>query len=336
MLRSELYDDYAPSQLCQILRRHFGSQSDGAVAFVEARAHYLTLEPGQTLLEEGDGGEDVYFVLSGRLLARSGGNQLGKIGRGEPVGELAMFTGEPRSASIVASRRTTVARISRRVVEGAIARRPELAATLTRHVIERFRRRDDIRPPAAVPVTEAVVPISAGVDALAFARQLRAQQPQELGRIAVVERTVGARTADQHGRVIDAAEQENAAAYLVADPTDTDGTRACLTHADEIVLLADATVSPSLSEIEHKLLISDFAVTAARQTLVLFHDAATRSPRGLPVGWRPVGTRGISTFVQKSTVMPPASPGSSPAAPSAWFLPGVARADLPISASIRR
>jgi hypothetical protein len=35
-------------------------------------------------------------------------------------------------------------------------------------------------------------------------------------------------------------------------------------------------------------------------------------------------------------VMPPASPGSSPAAPSAWFLPGVARADLPISASIRR
>jgi NTE family protein len=280
MLRHDLLDDHRPTLLSQILRSHLTDGGDETIDYIESGAHYLTLGPGDTLLTQGAFGDDVYFVLSGRLRAHSGDEVLGEIGRGEPVGELAMFTGEARSASIVALRRTVVARISRQLIEGAIARRPELALKLARRVIERFRRQDDIRTPPTVPITLAILPIAPHIDAVDFARRLRAQQPGTLGRIAVIEPAAGGtRTVEQHGRMIDAIEQDNAAVYLVADGDDTPWTRACLTHADEIILLADAAAEPSPSAVEHRLLGHD-AITVARQTLVLLHDADTKSPRG--------------------------------------------------------
>ena len=50
MLRSELLGDYEPTApLAQILREHLAGSTDD-VAFVEAGAHYITLEPGETIV----------------------------------------------------------------------------------------------------------------------------------------------------------------------------------------------------------------------------------------------------------------------------------------------
>ena len=56
-------------------------------------------------------------------------------------------------------------------------------------------------------------------------------------------------------------------------------TRACLQHADEVLLLADAKANAGLSETETKLL-SDDAITMARRTLVLLHGPDTQTPQG--------------------------------------------------------
>jgi NTE family protein len=291
MLRYDLIDDYKPTLLSQILREKFAGGSPDAVAFVEAGAQYLTLESGDVLLRQGETGDDIYFVLSGRLRAETAaGTVLGEIGRGEPVGELAMFTGETRSASIVALRRTIVARISRELIERAIAHRPDMALHLTRRVIERFRKQDDLRKAPTVPVTVCILPITDGVDAAQFARSLRSHQPAKLGRIAVLDSPGrGAHSEEQFGRTIDAIEPEHGAVYLVADPTNTSWTRACLRHADEILLLADATASPALTAIEEKLLMPGIALTVARQTLVLVHGPQVHSPSGTA---RWLGARG--------------------------------------------
>ena len=282
MLRSDLLDDYRPTLLSQILREHFAGGSADAIAFVEAGAQYLTLEPGDVLLRHGERGDDVYFVLSGRLRAQTDATTiLGEIGRGEPVGELAMFTGEARSATIVALRRTVVARISRDLIERAIAHRPEMALKLTRRVIERFRKQDELRRAPTVPVTICILPITPGIDAADFARSLRSQQPAGLGRIAVLDSPGrGAHSEEQFGRTIDAIEPEHTAVYLVADPANSSWTRACLRHADEILLLADADSSPELSAVEEKLLMPGIAITVARQTLVLVHGPQTHAPSG--------------------------------------------------------
>ena len=280
MLRSEIFGDYRPTLLSQILRDHFAGSRPDIRAFVEAGAEYVTLAPGEVLLRQGDVGDDVFFVLSGRLRAETDGTALGEIGRGESVGELAMFTGEARSASIVALRSTVVARISRALMERAIGRSPEVAVKLTRGVIDRFRQQDNIRRPPTVPVTICVLPITPGVDAAQFAHALRTHRPAETGSVALVNGASNrALTLEQIGRMIDGLEEDNAAVYLVADETDTVWTRACLQHADEVLLLADAKADPALSGIEHKLLTGS-AAPLARRTLVLLHGPQTKTPRG--------------------------------------------------------
>lgn len=279
MLRSEFYDDHRPTLLSRILRETFTGSSPEIATFVEAGAEYMALEPGSTLLRQGDAGDDVYFVLSGRLRAEADGVTLGEIGRGESVGELAMFTGEARSASIVALRRTLVARVTRSLIERTIARKPEMAVQLTRQVIDRFRKRDEVRSKPVVPVTVCILPISPGVDAAEFARALRAQRPAAVGSIAVVDPARTSTGVEQAGRMIDAIEQDHAGVYLVADRGDSVWTRACLQHADEVLLLADAKGDPGLSEAE-AVLLGDEPITMARRTLVLLHAPSTRTPQG--------------------------------------------------------
>jgi NTE family protein len=296
MLRTE-NEGLEPTMLARILRRHFTWSDAEIVDTVDSGAEYITLSSGQTLFRQGEVGDDIYFVLSGRLRATATGSDgrsktLGEIGRGETIGELALFTGEARSATIVALRDARLARVSRPVIERAIAARPEVAASLTRLVVERFRHRESAKSRNAVPVTVCFLPVSPNIDATSFARTLSAQQPQKLGRIAILGAAditggTGFSAASRQWLREDALvdrldeiERQNAAVYLVADGEDTAWTRFCLKHADEVLLLADAATDPAPSAVEQTLLAGPTPVTIARRTLVLLHDAATRSPRG--------------------------------------------------------
>lgn len=62
-----------------------------------------TLAPGQTLLREGDPGDDVLLVLEGEASVTVGGLAVGRIGPGDCVGEMALLDGAPRSATVTSS-----------------------------------------------------------------------------------------------------------------------------------------------------------------------------------------------------------------------------------------
>ncbi len=73
----------------------------------EALAPYftpLTASPGEVLIATGDSGADVYLLRSGRLgvylETESGLKRLRALGPGALVGELALYTGKPRSALV--------------------------------------------------------------------------------------------------------------------------------------------------------------------------------------------------------------------------------------------
>lgn len=95
-----------------ILKGHFASDDADLIASIKASAEFIDLPSGAILFHQGEHSDDVYFVLAGRLRAhldiRGETRILGEIGRGETVGELALFTGEPRSASIIALRDSLV------------------------------------------------------------------------------------------------------------------------------------------------------------------------------------------------------------------------------------
>ena len=279
-----------------ILKGHFASDDAELIESIRSEAEFIDLPSGSVLIRQGEHSDDVYFVLSGRLraLAEAGSETrvLGEIGRGETVGELALFTGEPRSASIVALRESSVVKVTRQIVERALAKSPKIALQMTRIVVERFRRSERERQTPVVPVNICILPISPGVDAVALAQSLRAARGDDSAAIAIVgpediNQRFGTDAASavrqSHGAVaqhIDEVEGASKAVYLVADARESAWAPFCLQHCDEIMLVADAGQNPDLSSVETHYLAGDAPVSIARQTLVLLHGLDTKSPTG--------------------------------------------------------
>jgi NTE family protein len=283
-------DGHKYELLRTILKRHFHSDDEHLIETIRSEAEYTDLQSGELLFRQGDRSDDVYFLLSGRLRAYTddGGKRtiLGEIGRGETVGELALFTDEPRSASIVALRNSALVKVTRRQVERAFAVSPQIALQMTRTVIERFRRSERQRAAPIIPVNVCLLPISSGIDAVGFVHDIRAARDEDQAAIAIIDaneinRRFGANAAlEQLADYIDDVEARSKAVYLVTDGTESDWTKLCLQHSDEVVLLADAKQDPGLTAVEKRYLAGDAPVSVARQTLMLLHDIETRSPRG--------------------------------------------------------
>lgn len=88
-----------------------------------------TLEPDETLVEQGDPGEALYLLLDGVLVAEVDGEEVAEIGPGAVLGERALLEGGRRTATLSARTRCRIAvvpgeLIDRRQLEDLAATRP--------------------------------------------------------------------------------------------------------------------------------------------------------------------------------------------------------------------
>jgi len=65
-------------------------------------------DTGETIFAEGDRGDLIYFVQNGSVLISHGGDQIAKLSSGDVLGEIAIITGETRTATAVAEENTTL------------------------------------------------------------------------------------------------------------------------------------------------------------------------------------------------------------------------------------
>lgn len=119
-----------------------GLMSAGLFALAE-RGEIRRYRKGTLLIQEGDQGETIFIILSGRLRAFSVGENdreitYGVYGAGEYLGEMSL-DGGPRSASVITLEACQCAVVSRRTLERFIAERPEFAFELLAKVIRRAR-----------------------------------------------------------------------------------------------------------------------------------------------------------------------------------------------------
>src|SRR5688572_30700952 len=176
--------------LMRLLAEAFGELDAAAMALLREHLHWVALAGGRTLMAEGDPGDSMYLSVSGRLRAyvkQDDGTMrmVREMSRGQVIGEMSLFTGEPRSATVVAIRDSVLVRLDKAAFDRLVAQSSQVAMALTRQIIQRLKTEHQ-RAPYAAPVTVGLLPITDGVDVAAFARDL-ALQLQRFGRVRVVD-----------------------------------------------------------------------------------------------------------------------------------------------------
>ena len=132
----------SPSFLHQV--PFFSSLPAEACALLESRTRRRDFLPQSLIVREGTSDGAAYFILSGRVAVRrrdpdSGVDfVLAELGAGQMFGEMALLTGQPRTASVLALEDTTCAVLEHADFEQALVAHPKLASGLTRMLAERL------------------------------------------------------------------------------------------------------------------------------------------------------------------------------------------------------
>ncbi|HEU4662992.1 MAG TPA: patatin-like phospholipase family protein [Dokdonella sp.] len=112
-----------------------------ALEAIAARFDIEELRGGRMLFREGDLPDYLYVVATGRLQAQQAdGTVIGEIGRGQPVGEMALLSGETRGADVVALRDSLLLRINRVALLDIVSRHPSALLALCGTIARRSRR----------------------------------------------------------------------------------------------------------------------------------------------------------------------------------------------------
>jgi CRP-like cAMP-binding protein len=144
-----------------------GGLSTPQLEDVSQRLRPVRFRQGEVILREGSPGHEMYFVESGRVqVVRGSGADsrlLAELGAGEVFGEMALLTGEPRVATVMALSDVNLWTLSQADFDEVVAVYPNLALGLSRLLSQRLRNTEECLSgqPArlAVPPTAKPAPV---------------------------------------------------------------------------------------------------------------------------------------------------------------------------------
>lgn len=99
----------------------------------------VTLLVGETLFSEGDVGDSMYLIRSGKVSVQVKGREVNVLGKHDCIGEMAVIDGLHRSASVVIVENTTFMRIWGSDFKNLMAFQPEVSLALMRTIAFRLR-----------------------------------------------------------------------------------------------------------------------------------------------------------------------------------------------------
>ena len=117
----------------------FSTLSPELLEPILASGEERAFQAGETIVRQGDPGDDLYVVLEGRVRVERGGRAVESLGEGEFFGEVAVLDGRPRSADVVAETAVRTLRLSREVVRDALEREPRAAWAMLQVLAARLR-----------------------------------------------------------------------------------------------------------------------------------------------------------------------------------------------------
>ena len=247
----------------------------------------LHVAAGEVVFRQGDAGDGLFLVASGRLRVTvvSEGTErvVHDLGRGSVVGEIALLTDRPRTATVHAVRDSDLQLLRAPVFQQLAERSPALLSGMMRLLADRLLPRDRLLSDRALPSIRAIALAAAGQDprpAEAVGRLLVGQLART-GRVRLVDAgTVGRelgpgaaqRKPGDPGRGeltgwLHDLEHDHDWVIYQAEPADTAWSRLCLSQADVVLLAASAGGDPAPGPVEARAL----AAPSLRCELALVH-----------------------------------------------------------------
>ena len=111
------------------------------LAFTSERVQFAA---GQRFFSQGDAADAAYVILEGRadvsLNTPTGEIKIAELGKNALVGEMAILSDSPRSATITAAGPTTALRIDKRVFLELLTQFPQMSLAIMREIARRLEK----------------------------------------------------------------------------------------------------------------------------------------------------------------------------------------------------
>ncbi len=256
------------------------------------------LRNGEELFRQGDETDGLYIIMAGRLpiVIRNEDDTRHLLGIAEApqlVGEFSLIADSVRNATVYASRESMVAFLSKDQFNKHIMQKPKLLASVSRMIVERQQKATEINTPNGRNHHIAILPLSRNIPLKRIIHMLKTEI-RKSGRTLAIDSNqfdifYGKNGASQTSfkdffnssvtAWLDDRESSYAHVLYVADYEWNSWTHRCINRADRVLLLADSTQSPRLSEIEQKL-VAMFAPRNHRPRIeyVFLHPESTIFP----------------------------------------------------------
>ncbi len=270
---------YAGS-LADALSRLFGKLDGATLRSLLAHVGLVRLGIGETLYRQGEVGTSMHIVLSGRLqvlVSMTDGSErvVAHPQPGDAVGEMALFAGAGRAATVIAVRDTTLGMLERTDIEKLFAECPHVFRNVAQMIITRLASAQGRAPRTRSKRTVMLFPLHRNAACEHFIGKLRLAMlgfgsVLHLDSQAAASRLAG--DEDEFGRLLDECERRHDFVLLEADPYPSAWSRTCYGYADHIVLVAEAAMGPAVTDLERWLFQSSGAGRFFADTeLVLIH-----------------------------------------------------------------
>jgi small-conductance mechanosensitive channel/CRP-like cAMP-binding protein len=128
---------------------------DGArIDRLSRRLRHVVFGPGEVVLRQGDPGDSLYVIRSGRVAVRIGVlgayKEVATLTDGQFFGEMSLMTGESRTATIVAVTHVDCFIVDKQAFQEILDEKPELAATIS-EILTRRQQELSAEASATVP-----------------------------------------------------------------------------------------------------------------------------------------------------------------------------------------
>ncbi len=281
--------------LAAALTTLFGQLDEPAIADLVARIELIQIFRGEILYRQGDPGTSMHIVLTGRLQVRVRDQEgtekiVAYLSPGESVGEMALFTGASRAATIVAIRDTTLGLLTRETFDAAMTSHPQAVFTLARLIIGRLTETQS-RGVSRTPLRNIVlIPIERTMNLqeftgrlqlalLKFGTTITLDWPTVNAMLAVEPQSNPVALSMRLGSLLDDCEKTHDYVICQADHDPTEWTRKCIGYADKILLVGAADAPPQVSALETEILYGPRIDVLTEKELVLVHRDGARAPR---------------------------------------------------------